>query len=463
VVLAGFCAFLALYAPQPLLPLLAAAFGKTAASISFTVTVSTIAVALAAPLAGAAADRLGRRNLIVWAAFLVAVPTLLAATSRTFGQLLFWRGLQGLFTPGIFAVTVAYINEEWDEGGGAAMAAYVSGTVLGGFCGRTMSALVAAHWSWRWSFVWLGALNAAEAVAIWVWLPAGRRLARPGSTVSALRAIARHLRNPKLVATYAVGFCVLFTLLTTFTYVNFYLASPPFRLSTAALGWVFVVYLVGGRSDAFRRPVHRPPGAALRIDGGVCGWGGGHQPDLGPEPAGGHGGAGAVLHRGVRGPIGRFQLSGRGGRRHACVGRGTLRHVLLCGRQCGGEPGWTVLDLGRLAGLRGADCLRPGAHHRVGAAVLASGPAHGALELAPFGVQAATPPDHHHQRAQQKSRDGIGEPHHPGSSCGPTVNNLTIHLAGPRKSAKNRETLCFQRGGRSKSRSATSDTGCATA
>ena len=251
VVLAGFCAFLALYAPQPLLPLLAMAFGKTAAAISFTVTVSTIAVALAAPLAGIAADRLGRRNAIVWAAFLVAIPTLLAATSRNFGQLLFWRGLQGLFTPGIFAITVAYINEEWDEGGGAAMAAYVTGTVLGGFCGRTMSALVAAHWSWRWSFVWLGTLNAAGAVAIWAWLPAGRRLARVGPGGSAARAMARHLRNPRLVATYAVGFCVLFTLLTTFTYVNFYLAAPPFGLSTAALGWLFVVYLVGAAITPF--------------------------------------------------------------------------------------------------------------------------------------------------------------------------------------------------------------------
>jgi len=47
------------------------------------------------------------------------------------------------------------------------------------------------------------------------------------------------------VATYAVGFCVMFTLLGTFTYVNFYLAAPPFRLSTAALGQLFAVYLVG--------------------------------------------------------------------------------------------------------------------------------------------------------------------------------------------------------------------------
>ncbi len=55
----------------------------------------------------------------------------------------------------------------------------------------------------------------------------------------------RHLRNPRLLATYAVGFCVLFSLLGTFTYVNFYLSAPPFGLSTAALGFLFVVYLVG--------------------------------------------------------------------------------------------------------------------------------------------------------------------------------------------------------------------------
>jgi MFS family permease len=37
----------------------------------------------------------------------------------------------------------------------------------------------------------------------------------------------------------------MFTLLATFTYINFYLAAPPFHLSTSALGLLFVVYLVG--------------------------------------------------------------------------------------------------------------------------------------------------------------------------------------------------------------------------
>jgi MFS transporter, YNFM family, putative membrane transport protein len=245
VVCAGFCAFLTLFAPQPLLPMLARAFGASAASVSLVITASTVAVALAAPFAGMVADRLGRKRVIVPAAFLLAVPTLLAATATSLGQLLFWRFWQGVFTPGIFAVTIAYISEEWEQGAGAAMSWYVSGTVLGGFAGRMVAALVAGHLSWRWAFVVLGVLNALGGFAIWAWLPAGRGVRAVRHHGSNFRAMGRHLRNSRLLATYAVAFCVLFTLLAAFTYVNFYLAAPPFSLGTAALGLLFVVYLAG--------------------------------------------------------------------------------------------------------------------------------------------------------------------------------------------------------------------------
>jgi predicted MFS family arabinose efflux permease len=245
VVFAGFCAFLALFAPQPLLPMLSRAFAVSPARISLVVTASTLAVALAAPFAGFVADRFGRKRVIVPAAFLLAVPTLLAATAGSFGQLLLWRFLQGVFTPGIFAVIIAYINEEWIEGAGAATAAYVTGTVIGGFAGRALAALIAAHSDWRWAFGSLGVLNLAGAIAIRAWLPDGKRFTRARRPGSAIAPVLRHLRNPRLAATYAVGFCVMFTLLATFTYINFYLAAPPFLLSTAALGLLFVVYLAG--------------------------------------------------------------------------------------------------------------------------------------------------------------------------------------------------------------------------
>jgi predicted MFS family arabinose efflux permease len=155
-----------------------------------------------------------------------------------------WRFLQGVFTPGVFAVTVAYVQEEWREGGvGRAMAAYVTGTVIGGFIGRMTAGIVGAHLGWRWVFVVLGSLGACGTLALNSWLPSERHFVRARQPLG--RGMAEHLRNAKLLATFAAGFGVLFSLVATFTYVTFYLAEPPFQLGSAALGLIFVVYLVG--------------------------------------------------------------------------------------------------------------------------------------------------------------------------------------------------------------------------
>jgi MFS transporter, YNFM family, putative membrane transport protein len=252
VVLAGFAAFLDLYATQPLLPLLARTFDASTFEVGLTVTAPTIAVALFAPIIGRLADTLGLRRVIVGSSFLLALATALAATSVTLRQLIFWRFIQGVVTPGIFAGTIAYVHEMWPRSNaGRATAAYQTGTVLGGFTGRAVAGLVAADVNWHVSFLALGALTLAVAFALLAWLPSERDSRRPHPPPVHGSSLAQHLRNPQLFTTYAIGFCVLFTQVAMFTYVTFYLAAPPFRLSTVALGWLFVVYLVGAAATPF--------------------------------------------------------------------------------------------------------------------------------------------------------------------------------------------------------------------
>jgi MFS transporter, YNFM family, putative membrane transport protein len=246
VILAGSAAFLDLYATQPLLPLLARTFGASTFKVGLTVTAPTVAVALSAPFIGRLADTLGLRRVIVGSAFMVATATALAATSTTLTQLILWRFVLGAMTPGIFAGTIAYIHEEWPaERAGRGTAAYMSGTILGGFTGRLVAGLVAADANWHLSFVALAVLGFAVASALWLWLPPERMRAPHHGVTEHDSSLMQHLRNPQLVTTYAIGFCVLFTQVAMFTYVTFYLAAPPFRLSTVALGWLFVVYLIG--------------------------------------------------------------------------------------------------------------------------------------------------------------------------------------------------------------------------
>ena len=125
------------------------------------------------------------------------------------------------------------------------MATYVTGTVVGGFAGRFIAGLASARYGWRGAFLILGVVTFAGALTTWWLLPRSTKFVRHGHMAGALRPMGAHLSNPQLLATYAVGFNVLFCLVGAFTYVNFYLADEPFFLGPTALASIFVVYLIG--------------------------------------------------------------------------------------------------------------------------------------------------------------------------------------------------------------------------
>jgi predicted MFS family arabinose efflux permease len=221
-------------------------YHTTPLGISLTVSSTILAVALTAPFVGLMAESLGRKKVIVPSLYLLTVPTALAATSQSLHGLILWRFLQGIFVPGIIVVMIAYINEEFPASSvGRAMASYITGTVLGGFLGRFISGLVAHHFDWRGSFLAIGILNLAGAIVVQRALPKAKNFVRASSWQHSLGESVRHLRNIRLLAVFGMGFSALFCLVGAFTYANFYLADPPFRLNSAQLGSVFFVYLLG--------------------------------------------------------------------------------------------------------------------------------------------------------------------------------------------------------------------------
>jgi len=244
--LAGMCTFLNVYSTQPLLPLLRETFHASELAVSLTVSATIFATALTAPFIGMIAERRGRKKVIVPSLFLLTVPTALAATSTSLGALIFWRFAQGIFVPGVVAVMLAYINEEWaGRGVGRAMSAYVAGTVLGGFLGRFISGIIAAHWHWRATFLVLAALNLIGAVVVRAWLPLAKNFVRAEHLQQVLDHAKGHLRNRRLLANFGMGASVLCAIVGCFTYANFYLAAAPFYLNSAQLGSIFFVYLLG--------------------------------------------------------------------------------------------------------------------------------------------------------------------------------------------------------------------------
>jgi predicted MFS family arabinose efflux permease len=243
---AGFCAFLNLYSPQALLPELAGEFSVSVAAIASIMTASSAAIALTAPFTGAAADVLGRKRVITTAMFAAVLPMGLIALSSDVQALIFWRFVQGLLLPPIFAVIVAYIGDEWPTAQVPRIAGiYVTGASIGGFSGRFIPGVLADLVGWRVAFLALAALTLIGATVVMLTLPRERGFVRSEGLAASARSMLRHLRNPQLLATYAIGFGVLFNFIAVFTYVSFHLAAPPYGFSSSALGAIFITYLLG--------------------------------------------------------------------------------------------------------------------------------------------------------------------------------------------------------------------------
>jgi predicted MFS family arabinose efflux permease len=244
--IAGFCTFMNLYSPQAILPLLSQEFGAGAKEISAIITASTLAVAMIAPFSGTVADVLGRKRVIVTAMVVLAIPTVFSAMSESLHALIFWRFVQGLAMPPVFAVTVAYIGEELSPKEATAVTGfYTSGSSLGGFTGRLLTGALADAVNWRFALLTLAALTVIGAVVVAKLLPRERRFVKSSGLVASGKQMLGHFRNPQLLATYAVGFGVLFNFLATFTYISFRLAAPPYNMSPTLLGIIFVTYLSG--------------------------------------------------------------------------------------------------------------------------------------------------------------------------------------------------------------------------
>jgi predicted MFS family arabinose efflux permease len=244
--LAGYCTFINLYSPQALLPLLGEEFHAGPAEISAIMTAGTLSVALIAPFTGTVSDVLGRKRVIVAAMLTIVLPMVMQALAPTLDALIFWRFVQGLALPPIFAVTIAYIGEEWPPTETAAAAGmYTSGASLGGLSGRFVTGVLTDLAGWRTTFMVLAALTLVGAALVALMLPHERNFVRSDGFAASARQMLRHFRNPQLLATYAVGFGTLFNFIATFTFSSFVLAAPPYNFSPTGLGAIFLVYLVG--------------------------------------------------------------------------------------------------------------------------------------------------------------------------------------------------------------------------
>ncbi len=246
-VLIGLIAFLTvvdLFGTQAILPALAKGYGVSPAAMGFAVNATTLGMAVACLGVAYFSHRIDRRRGILVSLALLAIPTALLAVAPDLATFTVLRIAQGLCMASAFTLTLTYLGEHcsaMDAGG--AFAAYITGNVASNLFGRLLAAGLADHLGLPATFLSLAGLNLLGAVIVYAWLTQSATMTTQGEPSRSPFSIwAEHLRNPLLRPSFAIGFCILFAFIGTFTYVNFVLVREPIAIDQMTLGFVYLVF-----------------------------------------------------------------------------------------------------------------------------------------------------------------------------------------------------------------------------
>lgn len=237
----GFLTLVDLFATQAILPSLAIEYGVSPSEIGIAANSTTLGMAFAGLLVGAFSSTIERKRAIALSLAVLAVPTAALAYAPNLTVFSLLRIMQGLFMAAAFTLTLAHLAERCEHRTAAALAAYVTGVVASNLVGRLTAAFVAGLVGARSSFLFFAALNLAGALVVIVALTRNAP-----ETMANVRQFwkpwKRHLADPALRRTFAIGFLILFGFIGVFTYIGFVLMGSPHRLSMSALGLVFLVF-----------------------------------------------------------------------------------------------------------------------------------------------------------------------------------------------------------------------------
>lgn len=135
------------------LPSMQGSMSATSEQISWVLTSYIVAAAIATPLTGFLAGRLGRKRLFVISVVGFTLTSLLCGIAASLQQMVLFRLLQGLFGAGLVPLSQAVLLDTYpQERHGSAMAMWGMGVMVGPILGPTLGGYLTEVINWRWVF-----------------------------------------------------------------------------------------------------------------------------------------------------------------------------------------------------------------------------------------------------------------------------------------------------------------------
>ncbi|MGN7355933.1 MFS transporter [Paenibacillus sp. SAF-054] len=249
----GFNTFAILYYTQPLMPEFSKEFGISPVTASLSLSLTTLVLAFSMIIAGSLSESWGRKPIMAVAMITASVLTLITALVPNFHTLLVFRMILGIVLAGLPAIAMAYLGEEIAPASlGAVMGLYISGNSIGGMGGRVITGALTDLWNWRIAIAAIGLLGLVFSFIFILLLPPSRHFeARPLRFKSLLASLGNQFKDPGLLILYALGFLLMGSFVTLYNYIGYQLIAPPYSLSQALVGFIFIVYIAGTFSSTW--------------------------------------------------------------------------------------------------------------------------------------------------------------------------------------------------------------------
>ncbi len=234
--------YASIYAPQPILPLLAGEFGLTTSGGALLMTAVLLPLSIAPLFYGLLLESLPAKRMLLVTIGILSLLQAAFGAAESYGLLIANRLLQGACVPAILAALTSYlaytVNREHIQ---RAMTYFVTANIMGGLVGRVLTGWVATNAGWRYSFFLIALALGGCFVAV-SRMKADSRVAVSSVNLSAIMPI---LRNGDIARLYAIAFTIFLAFMALLTFLPFRLKEIDPSSSAFVIGMMYSGYIMG--------------------------------------------------------------------------------------------------------------------------------------------------------------------------------------------------------------------------
>lgn len=246
---AGIAVFLVMYVTQGLLPEIGRSMHSDPTETSLTVSLLTAGVAIGLIPISSLAERFGRVPTMIIGICGAVILAFLLPLLPSIEWMNTARFVQGLFIAAVPATAMAHIAKTLPRAHATdAIGTYLAGNTIGGLCSRLLTGVFADLWGWRTALFILAGISLLAGITFVIAISSIRSVthrSRPVPIRDLFGTLLGHLTNPALLPLYAIGFFAQFLFGGAYTALSYRLEGPPFHLTEAGIGAIFLLYLLG--------------------------------------------------------------------------------------------------------------------------------------------------------------------------------------------------------------------------